>query len=59
LRRIEFQAALVADNPSYDLDLEMTQNLLKEKSMDLLSAVIKFFNSALVYLSKGFLGNPP
>jgi hypothetical protein len=47
---------LVADNPSYDLDLEITQNILKEKSMDLMCAVIKYFNSALVYLSKGFLG---
>jgi hypothetical protein len=56
LRRIEFQAALLADNPSYDLDLETTQNLLKEKSTNLMSAMFKFFNSALVYLSRGFLG---
>ena len=57
LRRIEFQAALIADNPSYDLDLKITQDLLKEKSTDLLSAVIKFFNSALLYLSADYFGN--
>lgn len=56
LKRIEFQTALIADNPSYDLDLEATQNLLKEKSTDLMTAVITFLNSALVYLSDGFLG---
>lgn len=56
LRRVEFQAALLADNPSYDLDLEATQNLLKEKSTDLMTAVIEFLNSALVYLGDGFLG---
>jgi len=56
LRRVEFQAALLADNPSYDLDLETTQNLLKDKSTDLMTAVINFLNSALVYLGDGFLG---
>lgn len=55
MRRIEFQAALLADNPNYNLDLQVTQNLLKEKSTDLLSAVIKFFNSALIYFSEGVL----
>jgi hypothetical protein len=58
LRYIEFQAALVADNPNYDLDLDVTQNLLTEKSTDLLSAIIKFFNSALLYLSGSFFGMP-
>jgi len=56
LRRVEFQAALLADNPSYDLDLETTQNLLKDKSTDLMTAVINFLKSALVYLGDGFLG---
>jgi hypothetical protein len=54
LRRIEFQAAILADNPNYDLDLDSTQNIINEKSTDLLTAVVKFFNSALVYFSHEF-----
>jgi hypothetical protein len=57
LRRIEFQAALLADNPEYSVDLESAGALLREKSTDLLTAVVKFFNSALLYFSKGFFGN--
>lgn len=55
LRRVEFQAALLAENPNYDLALEIIQSL-KEKSTDLMTAVINFLNSTLVYLSDGFLG---
>lgn len=58
LRYIEFQEALVADNPNYDSNPDVTQNLFKEKSTDLLSGIIKFFNSALLYLSGGFFGMP-
>jgi hypothetical protein len=58
LSRIEYQAALIADNPNYNLDLEVTQNILQEKSTDLLAAVIRFLNSALVYFSSNFFGEP-
>jgi hypothetical protein len=56
LRLIEFQTALLSDNPNYDLNLETTQNLLEEKSTDLMSAIVSFFNSALIYLSNDFFG---
>ena len=55
LRRVQFEASLLADNPDYDLVLDTTH--LKEKSTDLISAIIRFFNSALVYFSKDFFGN--
>jgi hypothetical protein len=58
LRRIEYQSALLADNPNYDLDLETTQDLIDEKSTDLMAAVILFFNSALVYLGRSFISEP-
>jgi hypothetical protein len=58
LRCIEFQAALIADNPNYDLGLESTQKLLEKASIHLLTAILKFFNSALLYLSSGFWGAP-
>jgi hypothetical protein len=57
LRRVEFQAAILADNPNYDLDLESTQKLVNEKSTDLMTAIIKFFDSALIYFSHNFFGS--
>ena len=57
LKRIEFQAAILADNPKYlTLDLESTQDLMNEKSTDLMTAIIKFFNAALNYFARGFFG---
>ena len=54
LRRIEFQAALLADNPNYDLDSEKSLNIIEEKSTDLMSAIIIYFNSSLIYFRKNF-----
>jgi len=56
LRRIEDQAALLGDNPQCSLDLASTQAFLNEKSTGLMTAAIKFLNSALLYFSKGFFG---
>ena len=56
LRRIEFQAAIIADNPTYDLNSASTRDLVAEKSRDLMTAVVKFFNAALIYFSKSFAG---
>jgi hypothetical protein len=56
LKRIEFQTALLSDNPNYDLNLETTQALLEEKSTDLMSAIISFFNSTLMYIGNSFFG---
>ena len=58
LRRIEFEAALLADNPHYDLsDSGSPRNLVQEKSTDLMTAIIFFFNSSLIYFRKNFFGN--
>jgi len=35
LRRIEFQAAIIAENPTYDLNVESTRSLVEEKARDL------------------------
>jgi hypothetical protein len=55
LRRLEFQAALIADNPNYDLNSASTRDLVEEKSRDLMTAIVKFFNDALIYFSKSFM----
>jgi hypothetical protein len=47
LRRIEFEAALLADNPHYDLESMSSRNLVQEKSTDLMTAIVTFFNSSL------------
>jgi hypothetical protein len=47
---------MLADNDNYDLGLESTQRIMEEKSADLLTVIIKFFNSALIYFSKDFFG---
>jgi hypothetical protein len=57
LRRIEFEAALLADNPHYDLDSgtsQMSGNLVQEKATDLMISIIVFFNASLVYFRKSF-----
>jgi hypothetical protein len=55
LQRIEFQAALLADNPKYDLnDTGSSQNLIQEKATSLMTAIIAFFNSALIYFANNF-----
>jgi hypothetical protein len=57
LGRIEFVTAILADNPKYDGDLVVTKGLLHEKSTDLMAAVIRYFNSALIYFRQDFFGN--
>jgi len=54
LRRIEFEAAIIADNPNFDLGLETTQQFLEDKSTELMSAIINFFNAALNYFCHNF-----
>jgi hypothetical protein len=58
LRRIEFQAGLIADNPTYDLNSEATRNFVEDKSRDLMTSIVRYFNSALLYFSNSFLGKP-
>jgi hypothetical protein len=56
LRRIEFEAALLADNPHYDLESMSSRNLVQEKSTDLMTAIVTFFNSSLIHFRKNFFG---
>jgi len=57
LRRIEFQSARIANNPNFDLNLEATRDLMKEKSIDLMTGIVQFFNSALLYYNHHFFGH--
>lgn len=57
LRRIEYQATRVVENPNFDLNRENNQGLLRQKSIDLMTAIIKFFNSFLLYLSCDDIGD--
>src|SRR5437762_2305517 len=56
LRRIEFQAARIVENPSLCFRLDTTQGLMQEKSIDLLTAIVTYFNSVLLYFSHDFFG---
>ena len=54
LRRIDFQAARVAQNPRLDLNSPTTRDLMREKSVDLMTAIVEFFNSALIVFNQNF-----
>ena len=56
MRGIEYQAARVAENPNFSLNPETTRDLMKEKSVDLMTGIIKFFNSALLCFCRNFFG---
>ena len=58
LERIEYEATRVALNPNFDLTGDSTQrNLMREKSIDLMTGIIKFFTSALIYFNYNFFGS--
>ena len=59
LERIEYQAARVAQNSqntNFDLDQARGRDLRREKSIYLMTAIVKFFNSALLYFNSKFFG---
>ena len=56
LQRIEYQSARIAENPNFDLNMNLTRNLMREKSIELLTAIVEFFNSALLYYKHNFFG---
>ena len=56
LKRIEYQSARIAQNPNFDLNGASTRNLMQEKSIDLMTAIVTYFNSALLYYSRDFFG---
>lgn len=55
LKCIEYQAHRVA-NPNYDTIPESTRQIIQEKGTDLITAIVRFFNSALLYFSRSFAG---
>jgi len=56
MRRIEYQSARVAENPNFDFNSTSTQDLMREKSIELLTAVIEFLDSALLYYNQAHFG---
>jgi hypothetical protein len=48
LRRIEYQSARLAENPNFDLELDITRDLMKKKSIDLVTGIVEFFDAALL-----------
>jgi hypothetical protein len=54
LKVIEYQAARLAENPNFNIQSELAQNLLQEKAIDLLTGIIKFLNVALRHFSQTF-----
>lgn len=55
LHRIEYQFARLAQNSSLYLSVG-NRDLMTEKSLDLMAAMIKYFNSALLYYNQSFFG---
>jgi hypothetical protein len=56
LERIEYQASRVAFNRNFDVIPEAARSVIQIKGTNLIAAIIKFLNSALLYFSKGFAG---
>jgi hypothetical protein len=56
LRRVEFQAAILAENPKYDLAAESTRDLIGEKGTELMTAIVRFFDCALIYFGHNYFG---
>lgn len=57
LKSIEYQATRVAQNPNFDLMSDLTQrNLMREKSIDLMTGIVKYFTAALIYFNYSFFG---
>jgi hypothetical protein len=55
LRRIEYQAARIS---TIDLTVESTRTLIQEKSLDLMTAIVKYLNGALIYFNANFFRKP-
>lgn len=56
LERIEFQAARLARNPNLDKMSDSNRNLMREKGVHLITAIVRFLNTALLYFSQGVTG---
>lgn len=57
LERIEYQSARLAANPHFKLENAYSNNLIRDKSVDLMTAIVLFFDSALLYFHSNLLGN--
>lgn len=54
LKRIECQAERIAQNRNYDEMPEQDRERIQKRGVDLMTAIIQFFNSALCYFSYNF-----
>ena len=53
---MQTQAERIAANPSIDLSSKSILERVEKRSTDLMAAIIRFFNSTLVYFNKSFFG---
>lgn len=53
---MQTQAERIAANPSIDLSSKSIVERMEKRSTDLMAAIIRFFNSTLVYFNKSFFG---
>jgi hypothetical protein len=56
LRSIEYQTTRLAANPNFEKMNDSMRNIMEEKGTDLMTAVVQFFNSALLHFSESFPG---
>lgn len=57
LERIEYQSARLSANPHFNLTNASSNVLLCDKSVDLLTMIVSFFDSALIYFHSDIFGN--
>jgi hypothetical protein len=58
LERIEYQSARLSANPHFNLENVSSNILLRDKSVDLMTTIVSFFDSALVYFHSDIFGKP-
>src|SRR5438045_2420509 len=56
LNRIQFQAARVSENQAFNIHPQTKRSFMREKATALITAIVKFFNSALLYFCHGTFG---
>lgn len=56
LARVEYQAARLGGNPHFNLTKDSFNNHMRDKSIDLMTAIVLFFDSALVYFQSNVFG---
>jgi hypothetical protein len=56
LKRIEFQAARVANNPNLEAVSPSSRSIMQKRSIGLMIAIVRFLSSSLLFFSRSLSG---